>query len=80
MLGRILSRQRRSHVEESDSVTAIESLLDLREVKARVGASRSSIYAWIAKDLFPRPVRLGPRRVAWRASDIRAWIESRPRT
>lgn len=25
---------------------------------------------------FPRPVKLGPRITAWRAEDVRAWIEA----
>lgn len=80
MLGHFLSRPRPSRAEQPAVTPTLEQLLDLRAVKATVGASRSTIYAWIAKGVFPRPLRLGPRRVAWRASDIRAWIESRPPT
>ena len=41
------------------------------------GLSRSTLYRLIADDSFPRPVRLGPRAVAWRRSDIDAWGEAR---
>ena len=48
-----------------------------RDVERVTGLSRSSIYEFMAKDRFPRPVRLGARAVGWRASDVHAWIEGR---
>lgn len=50
-------------------------LLRLREVLRRVPVSRSTWYAGIAQGRFPRPVRLGARSVAWRASDIDALVK-----
>lgn len=47
------------------------------EVETRTGLSRSTLYAWMARGEFPQPVRLGTRLVAWRESDIVAWLESR---
>lgn len=46
-------------------------------VEAVTGLSRSSIYAMMDDGSFPRPVRIGRRAVAWRESDLRAWLESR---
>ena len=48
------------------------------EVEAMTGLSRAAIYARLKADTFPMPVRLGPNSVAWRLSDIEAWIESLP--
>jgi prophage regulatory protein len=31
----------------------------------------------MADGAFPKPVKLGTRKVAWRESDIAAWIEDR---
>lgn len=56
----------------------IDRLLSRPEVEAACSLKRSSLYDMMSKDLFPRPVHLGPRRVAWKQSDIVAWIESRP--
>jgi prophage regulatory protein len=53
------------------------SVLRLPEVRARVGLSKSSIYAFIAADQFPKPIRIGARAVAWRLSDIEAWLASK---
>ena len=56
----------------------MQQLLRRREVEAQTRLSRSAIYARMAQGEFPRPVRLGPNSVAWRASDIEAWIEALP--
>lgn len=53
------------------------SILRLKEVLARTGVSRPSIYRWIKAGEFPAPVQLGPNSVGWRDTDVQAWIESR---
>ncbi len=56
-------------------------LIRLREVMARVGLPRSSIYARIKEGTFPASVRLGDgeksRSVAWSEATIDAWIAER---
>ena len=47
-------------------------------VIAKTGLSRSTLYNYVAIGLFPKQRHLGVRRIAWLASDIRAWIASRP--
>ena len=66
----------------SDPVPAAlpdEEFWSLKVVKAKTGLSRSTVYAYIAAGSFPMQRRLGRRRVAWLASEVRAWIMSRPR-
>ena len=55
-----------------------DELWSIRIVRMKTGLSRASVYKYMALGLFPRQRQLGPGRVAWRASDVRAWIESRP--
>lgn len=55
-------------------------ILRLPEVKKLTGLSRSSIYAYIQKGLFPQCVNLGARSVGWLETEIIAWIENRVRT
>ena len=50
------------------------NILRLPFVTARVGLSRSSLYAAIATGTFPKPISLGSRAVGWLESDIDAWI------
>jgi prophage regulatory protein len=51
-------------------------LLRLREVLHRTGMSRSRVYACMASEQFPRPVKLG-RTSAWLESEIEAWIAAK---
>ncbi len=39
--------------------------------------SKSTIWIWIKEGSFPKPIRLGRNSVAWLASDIENWIQSR---
>ena len=55
-----------------------DRLLRLPEVLHLCGISRTTLNRLIAAGRFPAPVRIGPRAVAWRESDIRRWLESRP--
>ena len=49
----------------------------LREVMARTGLSRSTIYVWVAEGLFPKPVPLGDRSVGWIESELEDWLRDR---
>lgn len=53
-----------------------ESLLCLPEVEAVVGMKKSKIYALLRQGKFPAPVRLGPRSVRWKSTDVQAWIDN----
>jgi prophage regulatory protein len=48
-------------------------------VVAKTGLSRASIYRYVASGLFPDRRSIGPGRVAWLASEVSGWIETRPR-
>lgn len=60
----------------SDAVTPL--LVRMPTVMRLTGLGRSTIYRMVAARKFPSPVRLGPRAVAWRQSDLDEWSESRP--
>ena len=59
--------------------TPLETLMRRPAVQAATGLSRSGLYAAMARNDFPKPVQLGPQSVAWRQSEIQAWIASRER-
>lgn len=52
-----------------------DKLLRSRDVQAKTTLSSSTIYDWMQQDKFPKPISLGNKKVAWRESDIDAWIE-----
>lgn len=54
-----------------------ERFLDKREVLGLLRISQSTLYYWIQKGDFPRPVKLGTRRAVWREKDVAAWIDAR---
>ena len=56
----------------------LDRLLRRRQVEEVTGLTRSSIYRLMQDGQFPRPVRVGPAAVRWKASDITVWLESRP--
>jgi prophage regulatory protein len=45
-----------------------------REVEAKTGLCRSSIYQKISKGEFPAQIALGARSVGWIESDVNDWI------
>ena len=56
-----------------------DRLLTRAEVESITTLSRSSLYRKMRSGTFPEPIRIGDRAVRWLASEIRDWIESRPR-
>ncbi len=49
----------------------------LPKVMERIGYSKSNIYKLMATGLFPRPVQLGARAVAWIDEEVEGWIRER---
>lgn len=49
-------------------------ILRRRQVEARVGLGRSSIYDRIRAGTFPAPISLGAKAVGWLESEINQWV------
>ena len=60
-------------ITHSDAHTS--RIVRLKEVIAQTGLSRSTIYHYISKGLFPSQIKLGTRAVGWRHHDIQNWIK-----
>ena len=52
-------------------------ILRRKQVEARTGLSRSTIYTRIKAGTFPAPVSLGPRAVGWIENDVQRWLSDR---
>jgi len=61
----------------NDASQARLSILRRKQVQARTGLSRSTIYLYIKDGVFPKPVALGPRAVGWIESEVSDWIAER---
>lgn len=48
-------------------------LLKIQEVVRETSLHRATIYRAIKAGTFPRPRRIGPKRVAWPEAAIEAW-------
>lgn len=59
----------------------IDRLISVREMIARTSLSRSTLWRMVRMGHLPAPVQITPARIAWRESQIAAWLEARtPRT
>lgn len=47
------------------------------QVTMLTGLSRSTIYRYMDKGMFPRPIPLGERSVGWVKEEVLMWLESR---
>ena len=52
-----------------------ERFLGIRTVVERTTLSRSEIYRRVKLGTFPRQVKLGPRRVAWKERAVDFWCQ-----
>lgn len=68
---------------EAAAVVAIdrtprERLLRIGDVCFLTGLGRSTVYSTVKAGDFPRPVQLYGSTVAWRETEVNAWIAARP--
>ena len=73
----------RSTSIQAKNMTAFSPLLSSASVSKETTLSERSIQRGVQAGTFPSPVSIsvlagGSGRVAWRASDVQAWIDSRP--
>jgi prophage regulatory protein len=73
----IRNLERSANVQERSALMDDDRFLRLPELTARYGCSRATVYAWISRNGFPKPVKLGPRLAAWRSQDLATWETSR---
>ena len=57
----------------------MDKLLTRPEVEKICRLGRSALYRNMRQGDFPLPIKIGPRAVRWRESEIEAYIASRPR-
>ena len=51
--------------------------IKLKEVMAKTGLARATVYKHIANDKFPKSVSLGERAVAWVENEVEEWMLER---
>ena len=71
-VGRLL----KGHYMAVESNAAL-TILRRKQVEARTGLSRSTIYLRISEGTFPTPIHLGAKSVGWLAHEVDCWLERR---
>src|SRR2546430_15995892 len=54
-------------------------LYRLPQVSHLMGVHPRTIWRWMDTENFPRPFKVGPAAIAWRADELQKWVSSRPR-
>lgn len=52
-------------------------IIRLKEVMKMTGLGRSTVYKYVAENVFPKPISLGDRCVGWLESEVLGWISSK---
>jgi prophage regulatory protein len=66
--------------EVRDACAALPPLVLLPAVAKWSGFSVPGLYKSMDRGTFPRPIKLGPNRVAWLRSDLARWLADRVAT
>lgn len=53
------------------------TILRRKQVEARTGLARSTIYQHVRAGTFPAPISLGAKSVGWIEAEVNAWLEAR---
>lgn len=57
--------------------TSKENLIRLPDVQRRTGYGKAWVYVLIARNEFPKPVKIGSRSIAFVESEVDAWVANK---
>ncbi|MGO6670803.1 AlpA family phage regulatory protein [Rhizobium ruizarguesonis] len=63
-------QEERSRDEEN-----VPGFYSRRQVSELTTLSRTTIWRWVANELFPKPVKLVHKKTAWWRPDVHRWME-----
>lgn len=76
LTGQTLSKPRRAvRTERASSTDRV--FIRRHDVERMTGLARSTIYDFMSKGKFPKPIKLSERNVGWLEADVNDWIDSR---
>ena len=52
------------------------NLLTINQVCKKVNRSRVTLWKWVAKGDFPKPIKIGNRTLGWKEVDFNNWLET----
>lgn len=51
------------------------NLLTISQVCKKVNRSRCTLWKWVKKGTFPKPIKIGKRTLGWKEVDFDQWLE-----
>lgn len=69
----------KSDAKQSADNLGMDRFLRMPDVERVTSLKRGYLYRLIAAGSFPRPYKLAARASAWRASEVRSWMDARSR-
>jgi predicted DNA-binding transcriptional regulator AlpA len=55
----------------------MQNMLKMKDLADRFKVNRTTIYRWMDKEGFPRPVKLANNTIRWKHEDVEAWEQSK---
>lgn len=52
-------------------------LLSPKQVISRLSIPSTTLYRWISEGKFPKPIKIGDRRTAFKLTDLEKWLETK---
>ena len=62
--------------EGTHTMANLDPILRRPSVEEMTGLKRATIYKFMANGKFPKAVKISPKCVGWRKSDIASWLDS----
>ena len=66
-----------THAHAHAPAPTVRALIRFPRVREKTGCGKSHLYDLMSRSLFPLPVKLGLRAVAWVEAEVDAWIDAR---
>lgn len=54
-----------------------DRLVRIKEINECFAIPVSTIWYWVNKGNFPKPIKMGARFIAWRESELNAWLDAK---
>jgi len=61
----------------TDPAEALRPMIRMQEIVKIIRVHRSTIYRWMERDQFPRPINLGDGVIAFYEDEVIAWQKNR---
>jgi len=61
----------------TEPTSALRAMIRMQEIVERIHVGRSTIYRWMERDQFPRPINLGDGVIAFYEDEVVEWQKNR---